>query len=90
MEIKKIDNIIDKKEITNLILRNLRNWFGIEEGIVEYVEESKDTDFYVAYDINKPLGFISIRSNNRYTSEVYIIGVIEEYHNKGIGRIANH
>lgn len=86
MEIKKVQNVNDKKEITNLILRNLPNWFGIEEGIVEYVEESKNTDFYVAYDVNKPLGFISIRSNNRYTSEVYIIGVIEEYHNKGIGR----
>lgn len=75
-----------KSSITNSILRELPEWFGIEEAIIEYVDGVRKTDFYAAYDSDAPIGFASIKANNRYTSEVYVIGVLEEYHNHGIGK----
>ncbi len=85
----KIKNILDneqKSDITNCILRELPEWFGIEESIIEYVDGVKNTDFYVAYYYNIPVGFLSMKANNKYTSEIYVIGILKKYHNKGIGK----
>ena len=85
----KINKLLDNKQksnVTNSILRRLPEWFGIEEAIVEYVNEVKNTDFYAAYYLNIPVGFISIKSNNKYTSEIYVVGVLKEYQNHGIGK----
>ncbi|MBB6696500.1 GNAT family N-acetyltransferase [Clostridium algidicarnis] len=87
IKISKLINNDEKQTITNSILRELPEWFGIEEAIVEYVNGVKNTDYYVAYDSNTAIGFISIKSNNSYTSEIYVIGVKKEYHNGGIGKM---
>ncbi len=84
--IVKLLNNQEKQSISNSILRGLPEWFGIEEALVEYVKGVENTDFYAAYDTNNPIGFISIKHNNRYTSEVYVIGVKRDYHNSGIGK----
>ncbi|NRD80880.1 GNAT family N-acetyltransferase [Bacillus sp. BRMEA1] len=84
-----IKEIIDNKEkskVTNYILRRIPEWFGIEEAIKNYVKEVGDTDFYALFLEDKPIGFISIKSNNHYTSEIYVMGILKEYHNKGIGK----
>lgn len=86
LELKKLLSNEEKSRIAEKILRNLPKWFGIEEAIVEYVNGVKNTDFYVAYHLDKPIGFISIKSNNEYTSEIYVIGVLKENHNLGIGK----
>ncbi|CEN24292.1 GNAT family N-acetyltransferase [Paeniclostridium sordellii] len=85
-KIIEIQDIELKSNITDCILRKLPEWFDIEEAIVEYVEGVKDTKFYVAYDLEKPIGFISIKHNNEYTSEIYVIGVLKEYQGKHIGK----
>ncbi|MEG2985028.1 MAG: GNAT family N-acetyltransferase [Paraclostridium sp.] len=85
-EIIEIHDIEVKSTVTDCILRKLPEWFGIEEAIVEYVEGVKDTKFYVAYDLEKPIGFISIKHNNEYTSEIYVIGVLKEYQGKHVGK----
>lgn len=83
---KKITVDNEKKEITNNILRKLPEWFGIEESIVEYEEGVMKTDFFAVYDSNIPIGFISIKYNNEFTTEIYVIGILKEYHNCGIGK----
>lgn len=85
----KISMVLDnaeKSRITEHILRQLPEWFGIEESLIEYVNGAKATDFYAAYDSDKLIGFISIKTNNIYTSEIYVIGILKEYHGNGIGR----
>lgn len=84
--IKLIHDSESKSNITDLVLRQLPEWFGIEESIVEYVDKAKETIFYAAYDNDKAIGFLSLKFNNEYTSEIYAMGVIKEYHNKKIGR----
>lgn len=85
IEIKSIDKTEEKSAITDLVLHALPEWFGIEESIVEYMENVRDQVYYAAYEDEKPVGFISIKSNNIYTADIYVIGVLKEYHHKGIG-----
>lgn len=84
--IKEIDNNYKKSEITETILRQLPEWFGIEESILDYIESVKEKKFYAAYDKNSVVGFICLKFNNKYTAEIYVMGVLKQYHGKGIGR----
>ncbi|MFD3158735.1 GNAT family N-acetyltransferase (plasmid) [Haloimpatiens sp. FM7330] len=86
IRISKLLNNEEKSNVANCILRQLPEWFGIEESIIEYVNRVKSTDFYAVYYLDNPVGFISIKSNNEYTSEVYVIGILKKYHNHGIGK----
>lgn len=85
-KIIEIHDIELKSNVADCILRKLPEWFDIEEAIVEYVEGVKDTKFYVAYDVEQPIGFISIKHNNEYTSEIYVIGVLKEYQGNHVGK----
>ncbi|WP_332871749.1 GNAT family N-acetyltransferase [Paraliobacillus zengyii] len=67
-------------------MRQLPEWFGIEEAIVKYENEVISTDFYVYYLSDKPVGFISVKPINKYTSEIYVMGILTEYQNRGIGK----
>lgn len=86
MEIKEVLAENEKTTICNDILRALPNWFGIEEAIVDYVKDSNEMPYYVAFDGGKPVGFVAVKAHNAHTAEVYVMGVFEEYHGQGIGR----
>jgi GNAT superfamily N-acetyltransferase len=85
-EVKKVVNNEEKTSITNYILRQLPEWFGIEEAIVNYINGVLNTQFYALYRSDQPVGFISIKSNNKYTSEIYVMGILKQYHKIGIGK----
>ena len=86
VEIREIFDPNDKSGICNAILRALPSWFGIEPAIVDYSEKVKNMPFYVAYDKNKPIGFVAIKVHNPYTAEVCVMGILKEYHRQGIGK----
>jgi len=88
-----IVQVIDKEmksNVTNKILRQLPDWFGIEESTMEYINNAKETDFIAAYGADELVGFISIKYNNDYTAEIYVMGVSSSCHKKGIGRKLIH
>jgi GNAT superfamily N-acetyltransferase len=80
-----ISNPQEKAQITDHILRSLPDWFGIEEAIVEYTNTVGDTVFIVAMDQDKAVGFLSLKLNNLYTGDIYVLGVLPEHYLKGIG-----
>jgi len=84
-----IDNDM-KSKVTNKILRQLPEWFGIEESTVEYINNVKETEFMAAYDADELIGFISVKFNNKYTAEIYVMGVSSSCHKRGIGRKLLH
>lgn len=75
-----------KEDICNNILRALPDWFGIETSIIEYTKEVQNLIFFVAYLKNVPIGFIALKEHNKYTSEIYVMGILEPYHRLGIGK----
>ena len=85
-EIKEIHQIDLKNDICNRILRDLPNWFGDESAILNYIEKTQDMQFWSMFDNGEPIAFIALKDHNQYTAEIYVMGVLEEYHRQGIGR----
>ena len=87
VEIREIDNPDEKSAICNDTLRALQKWFGIENSIVDYVGQVKSMPFAAAFADNKAAGFAALKVHNPFTSEVCVMGVLEEYHRRGIGKM---
>ena len=77
----------EKSQICNNILRALPNWFGIEESILSYINDVRKMPFYCAYDGSQPVGFAAIKVHNPHTADIYVTGILESHHRRGIGRL---
>ncbi|MCL2673875.1 MAG: GNAT family N-acetyltransferase [Defluviitaleaceae bacterium] len=86
MKIVEIFSSEEKADICNATLRALPGWFGIESGVVGYVEQVRTMPFYAAFDGDKPVGFVAVKVHNPFTAEVYVMGILEAYHRAGIGK----
>lgn len=75
-----------KQRIAREILEALPDWFGIPESREEYIKESVNLPFFVAYDLDKPIGFLCLKETGKATVELCVMGVLMEYHRKGIGK----
>ena len=86
MEIREQKNAADKQRITRQILEALPDWFGIPEAREGYIEKSAEQPFFAAFDGETPVGFLYLVQTGRDTVELYVMGVLKEYHRRGIGR----
>ncbi|MBE5959863.1 MAG: GNAT family N-acetyltransferase [Lachnospiraceae bacterium] len=84
--IKEITNKEEKINISTMILNDLPEWFGIPESTKEYIDCSADMPFWAAFKDGKAVGFIALKETSPYTAEVYVTGILKEYHRHGIGR----
>jgi GNAT superfamily N-acetyltransferase len=81
----------DKVNICSNILESLPLWFGIPESNDEYCANVKNYAFIKITDGDNIIGFASIKDNNEYVSELYVMGIIPQYHRRGIGKyLINH
>ena len=86
MEIKQLTDNAEKQKVTRLILEALPDWFGIPQARENYIAESTDNIFFCAYDGDRPIGFLYLKETGSATVELYVMGVLMEFHRKGIGR----
>jgi len=86
MEIKEVLSEDEKSITCEKILNALPNWFGIPESIADYVTGVKDKPFYGVFDGDNAVGFVSIKVHSPYTAEIYVMGILENYHRMGIGK----
>lgn len=86
MEIKQLTDGVEKQNVTRLILEALPDWFGIPEAREEYIAQSADKIFFCAYDKDRPVGFLYLKETGADTIELYVMGVLVEFHRNGIGR----
>ena len=82
----KIINPEEKKRICRKVLEDLPMWFGIPESTNEYCEKVKEYEFVALYNSEEEIGFASIKENNEYVSELYVLGILQKYHRIGIGK----
>ena len=73
-------------EICEMVLRSVPDWFGIEESTVAYTNKSKELPMITVSENGKANGFLSLLQHSQYTFEVYVMGVVPEYHRKGVGK----
>ena len=73
MRIIQVTNDEDKKHITRNILE-------------EYINDSTGKAFFCAVENEKDLGFLYLKETGKDTVELAVMGVLKEYHRKGIGK----
>ena len=76
-----------KAEISAKILYNLTEWFGLPDSTKEYIENSMEMPFWAYYVEDKPVGFIALKQTSPSTAEIYVMGILKEYHRQGIGKV---
>ena len=86
MNIVEITDDLEKKEITQNILQALPDWFGIPESREEYIQDSVNKPFFCARTNEKNIGFLYLKQTGKDTVEIAVMGVLKEYHRKGIGQ----
>lgn len=84
--IKEIKDANEKRQIARSILEELTEWFEVREYREEFIEKSGDKLFLCAFEDDKPAGFICLTETGKDTVEIYVLGVLKEYHKCGIGR----
>ncbi|MBK1810772.1 GNAT family N-acetyltransferase [Clostridium sp. YIM B02505] len=80
-----------KEQIARKILFNLPDWFGLPESTEEYIRCSKDMPFWADIVDEKARGFVVLKETSPYTVELYVMGVLKEFHREKIGKqLFNH
>ena len=77
-----INNKEHKEKIARNILCDLPDWFGLPESTEEYIRCSKDMPFWADIEDEKTRGFAVLKETSPYTVEVYVMGVLKEFHRK--------
>lgn len=86
MVIEQIENGSQKEQIARRVLENLPDWFGLKQSRETYIRESKDQSFFAAVENAETLGFLCLKETGKDTLELSVMGVLKEYHHRGIGR----
>ena len=84
--IQQVHDKEEKKRITRQVLEALPDWFGIPEAREDYVKNSAEQLFFAAIEQDSVVGFIYLKETGKETVELYVMGVLKEYHRCGIGR----
>ena len=84
--VKQIFDGDEKKRITRVVLEALPDWFGIPEAREDYIKNSVKQIFFAATEQEREVGFIYLKETGKETVELYVMGVLKEYHRRGIGR----
>ena len=87
MEVREITAAEEKQRIARLILESLPDWFGIPEAREDYIEKSVKQPFFAAFDGEDAVGFLYLAETGRDTAELYVMGVLKEYHRRGVGKM---
>lgn len=85
ISVKEVADKDIKKAITLKIMHSLPDWFSPPEDIEKKAIIHKDYPFFSAYEGDNAIGFLALKLHNEYTAEIFNMGVIKDYHRKGIG-----
>ncbi|MDD3145708.1 MAG: GNAT family N-acetyltransferase [Candidatus Riflebacteria bacterium] len=70
------------------ILRRLPEWFGDEQTMIDYGIEINSLPTFIINMHNQPCGFISLKIHFKEAAELYVLGILPEYHHQGLGHAA--
>jgi len=69
------------------VLSMLSDWFGIDEANQNYLKAIDQLPTFLALDEKQEVvGFLTVKQHYPTTAEVYITGVLPEYHRRGFGQ----
>jgi coenzyme F420-0:L-glutamate ligase/coenzyme F420-1:gamma-L-glutamate ligase len=82
-EVVEIQDAAERSRIAEVVLRDLPDWFGIEESTREYIEHAATLPTFA---VEPDAGFLCVKQHTPQAAEVYVMGVRREQHRRGIGR----
>ena len=85
--IRVIEDKNEKENISRAILTQLPEWFGLPDSMNEYISCSKEMPFWACFDEETPIGFIALKETSNATAEIYVMGILKEYHRNGLGHL---
>lgn len=80
------EGVDQRKAIAGHILHALPEWFGIENAIVDFCEASANLPMVVIVDGQEPIGFCSLKVHYGVNCDLYVLGILPQYHHKGLGQ----
>jgi ribosomal protein S18 acetylase RimI-like enzyme len=81
-----LEDANQRKAIADHILHGLPEWFGIEDAIVDFCAASEKLPMVVIVDDEKPIGFCSLKVNYGVNCELYVLGILPQYHHQRLGQ----
>jgi len=69
------------------ILRALPDWFGIEASLIQYVKDADTMPTIIVKANDEAVGFLTIKKHFSETAEIHCMGILPQYHRKGIGTL---
>ena len=86
ISIIRVENPEKKAEISAHILHALPDWFGLPDSTQKYIDDSRNMPFFAAVREGQAVGFAALKETSPCAGEIYVMGVLPEYHRSGIGR----
>ena len=75
-----------KRAVARKVLEALKEWFEVDESREKYIAESADQIFLAAKEGSEYVGFLCLKQTGDATVELAVMGVIKEFHRRGLGR----
>jgi GNAT superfamily N-acetyltransferase len=83
MSVVEVERPAERSRLCELVLRDLPDWFGIEEATAAYIADvAALPTFAVGED-----AFLSLKLHNPRAAEVYVMGVRRDRHGQGLGTL---
>ncbi|HSK23591.1 MAG TPA: GNAT family N-acetyltransferase [Egicoccus sp.] len=82
----RIESDVPRPDVVGALLRNLPEWFGIDEAIDEYVSRSAQLPTYTALLDGAPVGVLVLQHHSDRVAELYVLAAERRLHRRGIGR----
>lgn len=86
ISIIRVENPAEKEEISARILHALPDWFGLPDSTQKYIDDSRSMPFFAAVREGQAVGFAALKATSPCAGEIYVMGVLPEYHRSGIGQ----
>lgn len=87
IKIRLEENKAYKSDFVERVLRDLPNWFAIEDALIEYAKDACDLDTYIISLKDEDLGFLTIKETSAFSIELYCLGLFSKARGMGLGRI---
>lgn len=86
ISIIRVENPAEKAEISARILHALPDWFGLPDSTQKYIDDSRSMPFFAAVREGAGSRIRGAEGNQPLRGEIYVMGVLPEYHRSGIGQ----
>ena len=75
-----------KRTVARKVLEALHDWFEVDESRERYIAESTGQIFLADKEGDEYAGFLCLKQTGDATVELAVMGVLKEYHRRGIGK----